>query len=213
GLAGGDLRGRGRYDLSGRERGYISLSLTGVDSRRLLSPLPKLASNISATMDGTLRGSLGHEFNGTGQLSFSRGHVFGLTVTDGRLPFDWAFSLGGSGEVKFHDLSAQGGNGRISGDTEYLWGLDNRLDGHRRFARPSLARRLSHSAPGARRPVAAALQRRQRHHRGPARSLRQRHDWTNWRQPRFGPPVGTAPAGRGADSRDHAGPRQQFAFQ
>ena len=57
GFAGGDIRTRGRYDLAGRERGYISINLTGVDSRKLFAPFPTLARNVTATFDGQLRGS------------------------------------------------------------------------------------------------------------------------------------------------------------
>jgi hypothetical protein len=145
-LAGGEVRGRGRYDLGGRERGFVSINLTGVDAKRLLSPIPTLAKNINATIDGQLRGSLSREFTGTGNLSFSRGRIFGLTVTDGRFPFDWALSLGGRGELKIHDATAQGGSGRITAATDYSWGLDNRLDGHVRFAGIDLKSVLTETA-------------------------------------------------------------------
>jgi hypothetical protein len=111
-----------------------------------MSPIPALANNINATMDGQLRGSLGREFNGTGNLSFSRGRFFGLTVTNGRIPFDWAFALGGHGELKIRDATAQGGNGRINATTDYSWGLDNRLDGHVRFAGIDLKAVLTETA-------------------------------------------------------------------
>jgi hypothetical protein len=146
GFAGGDIRTRGRYDLAGRERGYISINLTGVDSRRLFAPFPALSRNVTATFDGQLRGSLGREFSGTGQLSFSRGRLFGLTVTDGRLPFDWAAARSGLGEVKFHEMSAQAGNGRITGDVEYAWGPESRTSGQLRFLRADLKAVLTETA-------------------------------------------------------------------
>jgi translocation and assembly module TamB len=145
-LAGGDLRGRGRYDLSRRERGFISLRFTSVDARRLLSPWPKLAANVNAIVDGQVRGSLGREFSGTGQISFSRGHLFGLTVTDGRFPFDWAYALGGSGELKFHEMTAQGGSGRFTGDSDFQFGLDHRLTGRVRFTGVDLKSVLTETA-------------------------------------------------------------------
>lgn len=145
-LAGGDLRGRGRYDLSGRERGFISLNFTGVDAQKLLSPFPTLAEHVHATIDGQIRGSLGREFTGSGALSFSRGRVFGLTVTDARAPFDWAYAVGNRAEIYFRDLRAQAGSGRITGDTEVFIATENRITGHLRFLGVDLKSVLTETA-------------------------------------------------------------------
>jgi uncharacterized protein involved in outer membrane biogenesis len=146
GLAGGSIRGRGRYDLRGRERGFISLTFNGVDAKRLLAPFPALVRNVNATLDGQIRGSLAREFHGTGRIGFSRGRIFGLTVTDARFPFDWAFSPGGRGEVRFREMSAQGGTGRFTGQSNFLWGLENRLDGRVHFAGVDLKTVLTETA-------------------------------------------------------------------
>jgi uncharacterized protein involved in outer membrane biogenesis len=133
GLAGGDIRGRGRYDLSGRERGFISLNLTSVEANRLLSPFPSLDDQVHAKMDGQIRGSLGRVFSGSGAFSFSRGRIFGLSVTDARLPVDWALSPGNRVDLRFRDLRAQAGTGRITGNVEALISSDTRIEGQLRF--------------------------------------------------------------------------------
>jgi hypothetical protein len=145
-LAGGTVRGRGRYDLSGRERGFVAINLTGVDARRLLSPFPGLGEHVNATLDGQIRGSLTREFAGSGQFSFSRGRVFGLTVTEARAPFTWAYALGSRGEVRFRDVTAQAGSGRITAEADVAVSSENRVAGHVRFLGVDLKSVLTETA-------------------------------------------------------------------
>ena len=52
----------------------------------------------------------------------------------------------GLGEVKFHEMSAQAGNGRITGDAEYAWGLESRASGQLRFLGADLKAVLTETA-------------------------------------------------------------------
>src|SRR5439155_2459486 len=97
-------------------------------------PWPDLAKRVEGPVDMRLRGTLGREWNGGGDIVLNRGTVFGVEVTEWRLPVSFSFSpRSGRGQVEVQETSAQVGHGRVQGKASIAWGDSARVDGQVRF--------------------------------------------------------------------------------
>jgi hypothetical protein len=133
-LADGRLGGQWTYNLEYPDRSWFNLALDQAQAARLLAPWPALSSQMEGPLDARLRGTLGREWSGTGLLALGRGRVFGLTVTEGRIPLDFFFvPQRGRGQLEVRDVTAQAAAGRVTGQASFAWDVGNRLDGTLRF--------------------------------------------------------------------------------
>src|SRR5262249_27108625 len=85
-IAGGTLRTTISLALGRAGPGWFTLSLEGAETSQLLAPFPSLTGLFQGPLDLRLRGSLGRHWNGGGQVVLSHGKVFGVEVSEGRLP-------------------------------------------------------------------------------------------------------------------------------
>lgn len=133
-LAGGLARARVHYDLQRPDRSFFTLSAERVESSRLLRPLQGTADYLRGPVDVSLRGRLGSEWNGTGDVTLRGGRVLGVEVSAWRVPVEFRFvPMHGRGELTVHDSHAEVGRGRATGRANFRWGGANRLEGTLRF--------------------------------------------------------------------------------
>ena len=116
-------------------RSWFSLALDQVQAARLLAPWPDLAERVDAPLDVRLRGTLGREWYGSGNIALVRGRVAGVEIADWRLPLDWAFVPAlGSGQVDVRDSTGQLALGRVVSRASFTWGMGLReSEGETRF--------------------------------------------------------------------------------
>jgi hypothetical protein len=130
----GLLRGSVAFDLRKPDRGRFSLFLEGVEAGRLLVPFPSVAASVQGSVTATLRGTLGRQWDGSGQVALTRGKVFGVEVSEWRLPVDFHFEPGsGIGRLDASDVQARIAQGRAQGRASLRWGGATRLEGTLRF--------------------------------------------------------------------------------
>jgi hypothetical protein len=131
----GLLRGRAALPLRAGERGWFNVALDNVEAARLVAPWPTLAGCVEGPLDIALRGSLDHEWAGSGQVTLLRGRVLGVEVVDARLPVDFVVAPARSaGQLEFRDVSAQVALGRATGRASLSFDSVNRLEGGIRFS-------------------------------------------------------------------------------
>jgi hypothetical protein len=122
------------WNLRQPTRRFLVLSLDRAEASDLLAPFPELADRVQGPLDIRARTSLGRVWTGAGDVTLSRGKVLGVTVTEGRLPLDWAIAPArGYGKLTVRDASAQSAQGRLTGRTNIRWGADSQVDGEVRF--------------------------------------------------------------------------------
>jgi len=144
-VAGGDVRIRVRYDIARPERGIFTLSAERLDSAQLLRPLLGAAEQVRGPLTVSLRGRLGPEWTGGGEIELRGARVFGAEVTEWRLPVDFRYTPAqASGEVEIRDSTAQVGNGRATGRARLRWDISNRLEGSLQFSRVEVRQIFGH---------------------------------------------------------------------
>ena len=52
----------------------------------MLAPWPSLAANVTGSLDARLRGTLGRQWSGGGNVVLTRGKVAGVEVSEWRVP-------------------------------------------------------------------------------------------------------------------------------
>jgi translocation and assembly module TamB len=130
----GVLRANMVINLRQINRSWFSLALDQVQAGRLLAPWPELAERVDAPLDLRLRGTLGREWYGSGNIAIVRGRLSGLEIADWRLPLDWAFAPGaGNGQVDIRDSTGQLAQGRVVNRVSFTWGMGVRVEGETRF--------------------------------------------------------------------------------
>ncbi len=137
-LAGGVLRASLSYRFRDPSRNWFSLSLSRVESSRLLV-FEEFKDAMQGPIDLNMRGSLGAEWRGSGSVEMSRGKVLGVEVAEWRVPVDFTFSPGmARGEWLVRDSSAQVGHGRAQLTATLNWSDHLRVEGSVRFIDASL---------------------------------------------------------------------------
>jgi hypothetical protein len=133
-VAGGLLDGQLAFPLLQAGRGRFSLSLNGAEAAQLLAPWPTFGSAVQGALDIRLRGTLGREWTGAGEIALPRGKVFGVDVASLRLPVDFAVVPSrGYGTVEVRDSSVQLALGRANFRATWSLGPNTRLQGRARF--------------------------------------------------------------------------------
>jgi hypothetical protein len=135
-LSGEVARGLARlgltYDLRHPDRSRFFLILENVEAAQLLAPWTD--DKIKGTMQASIRGSLGAHWYGKANLELTRGEVYGMEVTNWRLPADWQyFPASGRSEVEVYETTAQVARGRMQGKLTATYDYGLRLDGNARF--------------------------------------------------------------------------------
>lgn len=141
-LAGGQLRGRMRYDLQRPGRNFFSLSLDRADPERMFSPTPDVAGVVSGPVSVVIRGRIAPSAFGSGTVELSRGTIADIPATNLRIPFDWSVGTS-TGRIATRDVAGTLGGGRITGRAEYSWGYAGRLSGQIRFNEVRMRRILA----------------------------------------------------------------------
>jgi hypothetical protein len=130
----GLLRGHVAFSLKDLGRGRFSLALDGVEAGRLLAPFPSAAALLQGSVTASLRGTLGRQCDGSGQVALTRGKVLGVEVSEWRLPVDFHFEPGqGAGRLDATDIQARIAQGRAQGRASLRWGGATRLEGTLHF--------------------------------------------------------------------------------
>jgi hypothetical protein len=139
-LAGGLLRLHLSYALRGRRRGSFNLVLSQAELGRLLA-LADAAEVAQGPINVSLRGSLGGEWRGGGNVVLTRGKALGVELSEWRLPVDFIFApVRGHGELSVRDSVAQfAGGGRGQFQTTLTWaGGSMRVEGQLRLFEAAL---------------------------------------------------------------------------
>ena len=136
----GTLRGTLVFHFKEPERSWFNLQLDGVEARRLLVPLlagltsaptsqavGASTSPIEGALDVHVRGSLGREWRATGDLAPTHGKVYGIEISEWRLPMSLSYSpRHGTGQLDFTENHAQlarpnARSGQSAGDRGCAW--------------------------------------------------------------------------------------------
>jgi translocation and assembly module TamB len=133
-FARGLLRAQIVVNLRQLNRSWFTLALDQVEAARLLAPWPALAGRVEAPLQVHLRGTLGREWRGSGEIAVVRGWVAGVEIVDWSLPLGWAFVPGfGSGQVDIRESTGQLALGRVVSRASLTWGIGLRVEGQVRF--------------------------------------------------------------------------------
>ncbi len=133
-VGGGTVRGGLVLRLRDLDRSYFTAAVDGADVGRLLAPWPSLAANLSGSLDARLRGNLGRTWAGGGTVVLTRGKVYGVEVSEWRVPLRFELSPAlGRAQVNVDDMSAHVAHGRVSGRGTLGFGIDTHMDGKLQF--------------------------------------------------------------------------------
>jgi hypothetical protein len=135
----GVLHSQLALNLHQLERSWFTLNLEGVEASRILASWASFAGKAEGPLEAHLRGRLGREWSGGGELFLSRGKILGAEIADWRLPLTWNFAPEeGRGEIVCRETSARLATGRATGQAALSWGTGLRLDGQLRFVNVEL---------------------------------------------------------------------------
>jgi hypothetical protein len=142
----GLFQGQFVFGLTDGRRSWFDINMQQVDASRLLVPLPALASHVKGPVDVNLRGRIGPEWDGSGDAALTRGQLFGMDITEWRIPMQFSFSPSqGSGELTVRDSQAQLAQGRARLGATLNWGNGLRLTGTILFYQVDLRSLLRHT--------------------------------------------------------------------
>jgi hypothetical protein len=111
----GVARARATFNRANPDRSSLTMSLTNVPASRLLFLLPDMSGRFDMPVDGRLATTMGREWRGSGVLTSARGKIFGIPVSDVRLPLDWvAIPDRGRSEVRMRDATATAAGGQVT---------------------------------------------------------------------------------------------------
>jgi hypothetical protein len=133
-LAQGSLRGRLSLSWKHPRQNWYELTLHRVDAGELLSAWPSVQKRIEGPLDASVRGTFGTELTGHGTVLLPRGKIYGIDVTEWRMPFAAVYApKQGRGRVRVTAASATVALGQVTGEATYGWGEAHELRGKMRF--------------------------------------------------------------------------------
>ncbi len=145
-LAGGLFFGRFRFGLKPNSRSSFHIDLQHVELSQLFIPFPAVAKHVKGPVDLSLRGTIGREWDGSGGATLARVQIFGMEITEWRIPMSFSFSPSqGSGELSVRDSQARVAQGRARFEGTLNWGNGLRLVGRLLFYDVDLRTLLRHS--------------------------------------------------------------------
>ncbi|MHB1424419.1 MAG: hypothetical protein ACYC3I_14705 [Gemmataceae bacterium] len=146
GVAGGSLLGQFVFGLTTNTRGSFHINLQQVEASRLLAPLPAVAANVKGPVDLNLRGTIGRDWDGGGGITLSRVLIYGMEITEWRIPLTFGFApQQGTGELAIRDSQARLAQGRATFEGTMNWGNGLRLVGRLLFYQVDLRTLLRNS--------------------------------------------------------------------
>jgi translocation and assembly module TamB len=129
-VAGGQCLASFGFGLEVRRASHFQIALQQMEATRLSILMPAMAGHISGPVDLNLQGRIGREWDGGGGVTLAHGQVYGMDVTEWRLPFTFRFSPAqSSGEVNVRDSHARLAQGRARFESTMNWGNGLRLTG------------------------------------------------------------------------------------
>lgn len=147
-MADGLFLGRFHFGLAPNSRSWFRIDLQQVEASRLLVPLPAVAAHVKGPVDVNLRGNIGRDWDGSGGATLARGQVYGMDITEWRIPLTFSFSPSqGSGELTVRDSHARLAQGRAHFEGTLNWGNGLRLVGRLLYYQVDMRTLLRHS-PG-----------------------------------------------------------------
>jgi autotransporter translocation and assembly factor TamB len=101
-------------------------------------------------VDVNLRGRIGPQWSGGGGATLARGQIYGMDITEWRIPMTFSFSPSqGTGELTVRDSNARVAQGRARFESTMHWGNGLRLTGLLLFYQVNLRTLLEHSPSAA----------------------------------------------------------------
>ncbi|MFO0864578.1 MAG: hypothetical protein U0744_08000 [Gemmataceae bacterium] len=136
-IGGGQLRATVNVNIRHPEQGFFLVKLDNVEASKLLRPWT--GDRIRGPLQGTIKGSLGSEWSGRIEAELVRGEVFGLGVTQWRIPITFRYSpLQQQGQVTIPETTAQLASGRATGRLNATLGFGTRLEGQLQIVRADM---------------------------------------------------------------------------
>jgi hypothetical protein len=115
----GVVRAKARVNRADVNRSTAEVSLSNIPARRLFFLLPELGGRFDLPVDGRLTTTMGRDWRGSGVLTAARGKVYGVPVTDVRLPIDWTVVPdSGRSQVRVREVTATAAGGPVTGRAE-----------------------------------------------------------------------------------------------
>lgn len=149
-IGGGQFLGSFVFGLKNNRRSHFRIDLQQVEASRLLLAVPAVAAHVKGPVDLNLRGRIGRDWEGGGGATLVRAIVYGMEVTEWRIPLTFAFSPSqGSGEVTVRDSHARLAQGRADFESQMNWGNGLRLAGRLLFYQVDLRTLLRNSPEAA----------------------------------------------------------------
>jgi translocation and assembly module TamB len=130
GIAGGLFLGQFVFGLQPDSRSWYRIDLQQVEASRLFVPVPSMAAHVKGPVDVNLRGNIGRDWDGNGGITLARGQIYGMEITEWRIPLTFSFSpTQSSGELTIRDSQARLAQGRARFEGALNWGNGLRLVG------------------------------------------------------------------------------------
>ncbi len=130
-FAGGNLRGRLRYDFVEARRSVAALTLENADAAELAGPLG--LDGVTGRLSLTLRSSLGRQPRGGGTLTAVRAKLYGVEVNELRLPYRFNYAPGVGIDLLVREGVGTVAGGRVTVRTEVQSNRTARVDGRVEF--------------------------------------------------------------------------------
>ncbi len=139
-LAEGTVRLRMALGRKPSVRSWFRVDIDSAEAARLLAPWPSLAENVQGLVSASLRGTPGSQWAAHGTVLLARGKVYGVNVSEWRLPVGIVYApKQGRGRLEIRDSSAEVANGRATAEATYRWGRwDKQLQGKINFTNVDL---------------------------------------------------------------------------
>jgi hypothetical protein len=138
----GIVRARASFNRANINRSSADITLNNVPARRLAFLVPELAGRFDLSVDGRLTTTIGRDWRGSGLLTASRGKVYGVPVSDVRLPLDWVIVPDvGRTHLRIRDATAMAAGGPVNAqaDISGFQDLPPRFSGAVRFRNVNLS--------------------------------------------------------------------------
>jgi translocation and assembly module TamB len=127
-MAGGLFDGRFVFGVKPNSRSWFRIDLQQIEMSRLFIPLPAVARHVKGPVDLNLHGSIGREWDGSGGATLARVQIYGMGITEWRIPLTFSFSPSqGTGELAIRDSQARLAQGRARFEGTLNWGNGLRL--------------------------------------------------------------------------------------
>jgi hypothetical protein len=145
-IGGGLFMGQFVFGLGRTQQSWFRVHLEQVEASRLLLPVPAIAPYFHGPVDADLHGMIGPEWTGSGTIVLTRGQVYGLDVTEWRMPTTFTLvPREGTGLLTISDSQAMVARGRGTASGRISWGTGIGLTAHIRLFDADIRSLLAHA--------------------------------------------------------------------